>query len=159
MSSNAPDSTAIVQRRLGSLLIQFARRYRRHLDRELTDLPVSQTGGLAVMMLGRMDDGVRQGVLAEKLGVEAPTIVPLIDDMERGGLVRREVDPADRRARKVHLTEAGRDMAVLAEVRVAQVREELFDGIAPSDLQIALDVLERLQARVDDLERRDDPVC
>ncbi|MET4897068.1 MarR family transcriptional regulator [Sphingomonadaceae bacterium jetA1] len=147
-------SDAAIQRRLGSVLIQFARRYRRHLDRELVDLPVSQTGGVAVMMLGRLDDGVRQGVLAEMLGVEAPTIVPLIDEMERNGFVRREVDPVDRRARKVHLTAPGRSMALAAEQRVAEVRKELFAGIAAADLETTLGVLDRLQARIDDLDRR-----
>lgn len=45
--------------------------------------------------------------LAEMAGVTRATMTGLIDTLEKDGLVRREADPADRRAMLVHLTESG----------------------------------------------------
>lgn len=49
--------------------------------------------------------------LAEMAGVTRATMTGLIDTLEKDGLVRREADPADRRAMLVHLTEAGLNFA------------------------------------------------
>ncbi|MBY9064735.1 MarR family transcriptional regulator [Sphingomonas yunnanensis] len=131
-------------RQLTALLIPLARSYRRHLDRELADLSLSHSSALAVMLLGRMEDGVRQGALAEQLGVEPPTVVPMLDQIERAGLAARRPDPADKRAKTLHLTDAGRALAAAAETRSSEIRTALFDGIDPAEIAVATDVLRRL---------------
>lgn len=132
------------QRQLTTLLVPLARAYRRHLDRELADLSLSHSSALAVMLLGRMEDGVRQGALAEQLGVEPPTVVPMLDQIERAGLAERRPDPADKRAKTLHLTDAGRTLAAAAEARSAEIRSALFAGIDPAEIAVASKVLERL---------------
>ncbi|WP_436803940.1 MarR family winged helix-turn-helix transcriptional regulator [Sphingomonas sp. DT-51] len=138
------DDLALAARRLTTLLVPLARLYRRHLDRALADLSLSHSSALAVMLLGRMEDGVRQGMLAEQLGVEPPTVVPMLDQIERAGLAERRVDPGDKRARTIHLTAAGRALAEAAEVRSTEVRSVLFAGISADELATATAVLERL---------------
>jgi DNA-binding MarR family transcriptional regulator len=57
-------------------------------------------------------DGVQpctQERLAARLGVAGPTIVQVVDDLDRHGLITRERDPGDRRAHVLRLTPAGRD--------------------------------------------------
>ncbi|MGK6323360.1 MarR family winged helix-turn-helix transcriptional regulator [Sphingomonas sp. DT-51] len=110
----------------------------------MADLSLSHSSALAVMLLGRMEDGVRQGMLAEQLGVEPPTVVPMLDQIERAGLAERRVDPGDKRARTIHLTAAGRALAEAAEVRSTEVRSVLFAGISADELATATAVLERL---------------
>ncbi len=138
------ESDPHLQRRFGARLVPLARGYRRYLDRGLSELSLSHSMGLAVMLLGRMEEGVRQGALADQLGMEPPSAVPLVDQMERGGLVERRIDAGDKRARTLHLTQAGRDLAARAEARSAEIRAELFDGIDKADLSTALAVLDRL---------------
>ncbi|WP_294391623.1 MarR family transcriptional regulator [uncultured Sphingomonas sp.] len=133
-----------LQRRLGARLVPLARSYRRALDRGMADLSLSHSMALAVMLLGRLGDGVRQGALAEQMGMEAASVVPLVDQMERAGLVARQVDASDKRARTLHLTEAGSDLAARAETRSARIRAALLDGISEADLRTALSVLDRL---------------
>ncbi len=139
-----PPSRTQLERRLATTLIPLARTYRRHLDRALAGLSLSHSSGLAVMLLGRMEDGVRQGMLAEQLGVEGPSVVPLVDQIERAGLGERRADATDKRAKTIHLTPAGRALAAQAEVRSTQIRSALFAGIPADDLAIAISVLERL---------------
>jgi MarR family transcriptional regulator, transcriptional regulator for hemolysin len=143
------DSPTDLYRRFGARLLPLARSYRRHFDRELLTFSLSHSTALAVMLLGRMGEGVRQGALAEALGIEPPSVVPLVDGMERSGLVERHIDVSDKRARTLHLTAAGRALAARAEVRSAEVRAKLFAGIEEDDLRIALDVLDRLHHALD----------
>lgn len=138
-----------MQRRLGALLVPVARAYRRQLDRALADLSLSHSVALAVMLIGRVGDGLRQGTLADQLGMEAPSVVPIVDQMERGGLVERRVDASDKRARTLHLTDAGRDLAVRAEARTAEVRADLLGAIDPADLVAAVRVLEALTQAIE----------
>lgn len=124
----------------------MARGYRRYLDRGLAGLSLSHTAALAVMLVGRAGDGMRQGTLADQLGMEAPSVVPLLDQLERSGLVERRVDASDKRARLLHPTEAGHTIATQVEERTAAIRAELFAGIDAADLIAATRVLDRLQA-------------
>jgi DNA-binding MarR family transcriptional regulator len=53
--------------------------------------------------------GESQRALADALGMHAPRLVALIDDLEGRGLVQRSRDPADRRNYALSLTTAGRE--------------------------------------------------
>lgn len=53
--------------------------------------------------------GESQRALADALGMHAPRLVALIDDLEARGLVQRSRDPADRRNYALSLTTAGRE--------------------------------------------------
>jgi DNA-binding MarR family transcriptional regulator len=54
--------------------------------------------------------GVRQGDLADRLAVDAPTVTRRVQHLEARQLVRRTSDPLDRRAQLVQLTAAGTRM-------------------------------------------------
>ena len=53
-------------------------------------------------------DGLRITDLAERLGVDAPTVTRKVQQLEREGLVQRHVDPGDRRASRLVLTAQGK---------------------------------------------------
>lgn len=87
-----------------------------------------------------------QRELAEAVGVEGATLTHHLAALERRGLVSRERDPANRRAHRVELTEAGdeafhrlRSVAVAFDARL---REDLSD----EDLAHLRGALERLRA-------------
>lgn len=141
-------SSTFMERQFTALLMPLARTYRRHVDRGLAAMSLSHSTALAVMLLGRLGDGVRQGTLAEELGVEAPSVVPMLDAMQRDGLVERRVDPQDKRARTLHLSPAGKALAAKAEVESAAIRARLFAGIAAEDVATAVCVLERLSRAI-----------
>ena len=127
----------------------MARGYRRHLDRGLAGLSLSHTAALAVMLVGRAGQGMRQGGLADRLGVEAPSLVPLLDQLEPSGPLEPRVDVTDKRLRLLHLTDDGRVVAAQVEERTAAIRAELFAGIDADDLIAATRVLDRLHAAFD----------
>ncbi len=135
-----------------ALLAPLGRAYRRHVDKAFLSLGVSHTLALPVMLLGRLEDGVRQGALVDALGVEAPSLVPLLNQLERAGLVERRPDLIDKRAKTLHLTEIGRDLAARAEVVANDVRSAILSDIPLEEIEVAARVLNRLQSALDEAD-------
>lgn len=65
----------------------------------------------------------RVGALADELGVNQSNASRVVDRLVAAGLVERVVDPVDRRASVVALSEAGRSvLAVVTDRRAAELR-------------------------------------
>lgn len=58
----------------------------------------------ALYYLFESDEGLVQRELAERIGIEGPTLVRLLDAMERDGWVIRVPSPNDRRQKVVKVT-------------------------------------------------------
>ena len=65
--------------------------------------------------------------LAALLGVDPPNLTPLVDDLERSGLVERQAHPTDRRVKLVVATPEGKALARQAEEILAQPPAGLFE--------------------------------
>lgn len=85
-----------------------------------------------------------QAALAAAIGADKTRLIPVLDDLQRRGLIDREPDPADRRVRLLSLTPAGRRLhaAVRADIRAAE--EALLADAAEEDRAGFLIVLEAL---------------
>ena len=85
-----------------------------------------------------------QAALATAIGADKTRLIPVLDDLQRRGLIEREPDPADRRARLLGLTAAGRRLqqAVQDDIRAAE--EELLTDVPPADRAAFLRTLGRL---------------
>lgn len=70
-------------------------------------------------------DGQRLNELAARAGMTPQSMGELVDDLERRGYVERRADPADRRAKRVHLTEKGRATRAAAAQAVTEMEERL----------------------------------
>ena len=98
-------------------------------------------------MLSRQGENVRQGVLADELGIEGPSLVRLIDLLQAEGLVERREDPTDRRAKTLHLTKAGEAKVEETNRILRRVRASLLKDIAPDELAITFETLQRIEQR------------
>jgi MarR family transcriptional regulator for hemolysin len=127
-------------------LIHAARAYKSAADRVAGNFALSHASGWPVLMIARLGDGVRPGTLAEALGVEPPSLVRIIDQLVTAGLVTRQDDPADRRAKTLHLTAAGRDCAAQLEALLLPFRRELFGGMPQADIEACVRVLTQLDS-------------
>jgi MarR family transcriptional regulator, transcriptional regulator for hemolysin len=135
---------------LASALGPVSRAYRAAVDKVAAEYGLSQATGLPVLLLGRLGDGVRCGVLAESLGVEAPSLVRVTDQLIESGLVERREDALDRRAKTLHLTAEGKRRAAKMEEALVPFRRQLFDGIDKADIAACLRVLGQLDAAIDE---------
>ena len=127
-------------------------------DRQTLDrfgLTVSQYGLLMQLIDG---SGHRLTTLSKRLLLAKSTITRAVDQLEESGLVRRVVDPDDRRAQRVVLTEQG--FGVCSEASAAhraslEYRLAHIDDKTREDLDHLLTKL-RSDLRAD-LGQRDDP--
>jgi DNA-binding MarR family transcriptional regulator len=65
--------------------------------------------------------------LGAALLTDPPYISVMVDDLEERGLVRREVNPADRRSKLVHVTATGRAVAEKADKIQSEPPAELLE--------------------------------
>ena len=70
-------------------------------------------------------DGQRLNELAARAGMTPQSMGELVDDLERRVYVDRRADPADRRAKRVHLTEKGRATRAVAAQAVTEMERRL----------------------------------
>src|ERR1043165_4104286 len=94
----------------GFRVSRIARRLRQAIDAELSSFGLTEATWRPLAYVGRLGAGVRQKELAAALGIEGPSLVRLLDSLERRGLIERREDESDRRARGIYLTQAGHDM-------------------------------------------------
>jgi len=73
-----------------------------------------------LFVLAEIDERLYPADLADHLCMPRPTVTANLKRLEAAGLVRREIDPADLRRHRLHVTEPGREvltagMAILAQ--------------------------------------------
>ena len=136
-------------------LLRLARIYRREVNRTLAEHGLSDARALPVLHIARAGGGVRQGVLAEELGVEGPSLVRILHQLESAGLVERRDDPTDRRAKTLHLTPEGDDLAGVVEDTVKDLRTRMLAGVTDSDLDAALRTMSILEAALESAAAQD----
>lgn len=89
-------------------------------------------------------DGVTQKELARRTASDANTMSEMLGRLERRGLVARKRDVSDGRARRVSLTESGRELRQAAWDGVAAFCEMLAGLVPSADLAALVGHLERI---------------
>ncbi len=89
-------------------------------------------------------DGLAPSELAERLGVEPPTVTNMLSRMEKAGLLERYRDPGDARCTRVYLTEKGRELREQVERRWEAVQERAFAGITTEEEALLRDLLAKI---------------
>ena len=90
------------------------------------------------------NDGMTQVALAARVEASQMTMSDIIDKLEAEGLVRREVNPADGRAKLVHITAAADPIVAEMKGIAADVYATALDGIAPGDLEALTRALQQI---------------
>ena len=130
---------------LTAALTHASRAYRAAADKVASDFGLSQATGLPVLVISRFgDSGVRPGILAETLSLEASSLVRIVDQLIGSGLLERHDDPQDRRAKILRLTEEGLKTALQMDQALTPFRRKLFGQFDPADVEATLRVLSGL---------------
>jgi MarR family transcriptional regulator, transcriptional regulator for hemolysin len=131
------------------LLSVLQRAYRSSADRAVAHIGLSHALAWPLLVIGRQGNGARQGAIAEMLGIEGPSLVRLLDQLVAAELVQRRDDPADRRAKTLHLTPAGVEAQARIEHVLHGLRAGLFQGVPDADVAACLRVFATLEQRLD----------
>jgi DNA-binding MarR family transcriptional regulator len=129
---------------LADLLHRLTRRLRRSQAERLAPLGLTPAQERALRIISRSDEPLRMTELADRLGIVPRSLTTVVDALEEAGLVRREIDPRNRRAILLRLTDQG--TAVRDELREARRRaaEDLFAPMPDDDRELLANLLLRL---------------
>lgn len=122
----------------------LARNIKQEADNDLANFGLSHSAAWPLVLLGRLGEGIRQGVLADAIGIEGPSLVRLIDQLCAAGLMERKDDANDRRAKTLYLTEAGRVLSNDIEASLIQMRHRLYKDVSPDDLEACMRVFQSM---------------
>jgi len=89
---------------IGYKVYRTSRAFQKAFDLELRDkvgVTLSQWRVINVLV---SFNGITQKEIADKLEVEAPSLIPIIDKLQNLELVERRSDPKDRRINRIYLT-------------------------------------------------------
>ena len=135
--------------RFSRLLILAARRWSTFIDeaiRERTGQPRARWQTLAALAFS--DGQIATIELAERMAVQWPSLIRTLDGLEAEGLVERRIIPADKRSRRVTITDKG--LAVFREVKAVldPTRAALLEGFSDEELRMAERLLDRFFTRI-----------
>jgi DNA-binding MarR family transcriptional regulator len=119
--------------RFGKMFLRMHRLF----DRRMAESGAS-SAKLKFLMYLEKEGPSRATDIADLLGLAPRTVTEGLDGLERDGLIRRDPDPADRRAKRVSLTPAGRDAIAATEPVRRLLVDRVFGVLSASDCQ-ALD--------------------
>lgn len=101
----------------------------------------------AISMIGS-EPGESIKTLSKMLGVEHSSLVRLLDHLERDGFVERVNDEIDKRGKRVFLTDEGEALLTKMINARRRVIEPMTGLLEDHELQLLLDLIEKMTAAV-----------
>src|ERR1700681_4206187 len=101
--ASSPSADAPVAEVAGQLLLRLWRASHTRMPEALESVGLTPALFALLNVLGARDGAIQQQ-LSSAMGIDPSTMVLLVDELERGGLAKRQPHTADRRAREVVIT-------------------------------------------------------
>lgn len=139
-----------LEERFTAALHNAARCWRQALDRHLKSLGVGQAGWMAIAMIAKAGQPQSQTELANKLGVEDPTMMSMIDRLVKAGLVVRQPSATDRRVKLAVLTADGHALYRKVKTEADAFRIKFLAEVDKETLRSATEMLEALDAAAEE---------
>ena len=128
---------------VGRFLSCLYRHSQMYFDQQLSQFDLSY-GTLSFLMILFHHDGIHQEEISRKLSIDKATTARAIHKLAKMDFVRREMDPADRRAYFIYLTEKG--MALEPDIKkiAKDWSEKLTSGFNTDEQQQIFRFLEKM---------------
>lgn len=130
------------------LLHLTAHAWRLAVDRRLKESGLSMSSWMAIATVATATEPPTQKALAQLLGLEEASVVPLVDRLVRQQLLARVQPKEDRRKRLLVLTEQGGVAFAEVKTQADALRAQLLADIDPEALAVTEKVLQQLLTRL-----------
>nr|WP_320114413.1 MarR family transcriptional regulator [uncultured Desulfuromonas sp.] len=124
------------------------RHWRQLLDQTIETTGLTEATWRPLFHLYLLGDGTRQKDLAQSLGLKGPSIVRLLEALLAKGLIRREEDPDDRRAKQLYLTDAGRTLVREIHTIISDQEGALLSPFNDDEISHIMSFIDRLEQAV-----------
>ncbi|MDD1500371.1 MULTISPECIES: MarR family winged helix-turn-helix transcriptional regulator [Agrobacterium] len=132
----------------------FNRKLRSFFDARVAEKGLTLARARTLFALSRRGS-LTQKELAEELEIETPTLVRLLDAMEKQKLIERRSDEIDRRAKRIHMTPAGLQTFEDVDAQAKAMRAEIALDISTDEIRVALNVVRRLTGNLQKLSENE----
>src|SRR5437588_11380034 len=137
-----------LKRQLIAQLVESSRLLRNYMDNRSKARGTTRAQWIVLFRL-RQQEGLSQVDLAEVLELQPISLVRLLDRLVEHGLLERRPDPKDRRANRLFLTSAGRqlvdDLDSLRDAIATDVLQEIPDAAIGTSLETLREIKERIK--------------
>jgi 2-keto-4-pentenoate hydratase/DNA-binding MarR family transcriptional regulator len=138
-----------LKRQLIAQLVESSRLLRNYIDHRAKGRGTTRAQWIVLFRL-RQQEGLSQVDLADVLELQPISLVRLLDRLVEHGLLERRPDPKDRRANRLFLTRAGRqlvdDLDSLRDTIATDVLWEIPDAAIGTSLETLRGIKERIKA-------------
>src|SRR5206468_4992107 len=135
---------------LGLILFGTARAWRTRLDQRLRPLGLSQGKWRTLIHLSQGGNKLTQKEIAERMGIEGPTLAGLLDRLQEDGWIERRESPNDRRCKIVHLQRGSKPVLEKIFNTAHGLRHELIEDVRPDDLEACIRVLTQIRKKAEE---------
>ncbi len=104
------------------------------------------TGSLTIMALMAQNPGSSQVELAQYAGITGPSLVGIVDELERRGLVQRVRSTEDRRRNMLIVTEKGERTMTALFAEVSHIEDPIQQELTPEELDLFISFIDRANA-------------
>jgi len=101
-----------------------------------------------------LKEGITQKHIADMVFVESPTLVPIVDKMQKDGYLTRQVDPKDRRNNLIFMTKKSKDVVDPIIDCILEIRNMGLNRISKKDMEITKKVLAQIVSNTEDFIRQ-----
>jgi DNA-binding MarR family transcriptional regulator len=108
---------------------------RQMVNEELKPLNLSSSEGNILLHLLTQDQVLGQEELVEQLDVSKPAVSRALESLESKGFIVREVDPADKRARRVLLTAKAMEIGLRVEAVYSEIFSIATQGVPQNEIE------------------------
>ncbi|HHW21851.1 MAG TPA: MarR family transcriptional regulator [Clostridiaceae bacterium] len=135
----------------GSRLLYSCLNMRRQLNKLISNGDLSQGEYLVLRNIWLSNNGmssnqghIKAADLSDILKLSRPSITRILNDLERRGLITRNIDSEDRRSVKIELTEEGIEAIEKANRRILSIAERLVVSLGDSDTDKLIELIDKL---------------
>ena len=147
-----------LKKQLITQLVESSRFLRNYIDHRAKERGTTRAQWIVLFRL-RDQEGLSQVDLADVLELQPISLVRLLDRLVEHGLVQRRSDPRDRRANRLFLTAAGRQLADDLDSLRDAIAGDVLQGLSTATIESNLKTLREIKERIKTLAEPSDNVA
>lgn len=136
-----------LKKQLITQLVESSRFLRNYIDHRAKGRGTTRAQWIVLFRL-RDQEGLSQVDLAEVLELQPISLVRLLDRLVEHGLVERRSDPKDRRANRLFVTAAGRQLADDLDSLRNEIATDVLQDVPTAAIQTSLKTLRDIKERI-----------
>jgi DNA-binding MarR family transcriptional regulator len=136
-----------LKKQLITQLVESSRFLRNYIDHRAKSRGTTRAQWIVLFRL-RDQEGLSQVDLADVLELQPISLVRLLDRLVEHGLVERRSDPKDRRANRLFVTAAGRQLADDLDSLRNEIAIDVLQDLPTAAIQTSLKTLRDIKERI-----------